>query len=83
MIRCILFQAKIIRDKFTGKSKGYGFASFRDPFDCVKCMRELNGKYLGNRPMRLSKSNWQEKEIGEVKKRDRQEKKRKAALGLV
>lgn len=28
--------AKIIRDKHTMKSKGFGFVSFIDPFDCAK-----------------------------------------------
>ncbi|KAK8784027.1 hypothetical protein V5799_009604 [Amblyomma americanum] len=37
-------KAKVIRDKRTNKSKGYGFASFKDPQDFIKAMREINGK---------------------------------------
>ena len=37
-------KARVVRDKKTNKTKGYGFASFRDPNDFVKAMREMNGK---------------------------------------
>lgn len=41
-------RAKVIRDKRTNKSKGYGFISFKDPADFTKAMKEMNGKYIGN-----------------------------------
>ena len=59
-------KAKVVRCKFSGKTKDFGFASFMDPFDAVKCMREMNGKYIGNRPVNITRSTWQDKEIGEV-----------------
>ncbi|KAI8805786.1 hypothetical protein BJ742DRAFT_665706, partial [Cladochytrium replicatum] len=51
-------KAKVLRDKRSGKSKGYGFVSFKDPNDFVRAMREMNGKYIGNRPIKLRKSTW-------------------------
>ena len=43
-------KAKVVRDKRTNKTRGYGFVSFRDPNDFVKAMREMNGKlaFLGS-----------------------------------
>mmetsp|Transcript_2092 Transcript_2092/g.3160 ORF Transcript_2092/g.3160 Transcript_2092/m.3160 type:complete len:91 (-) Transcript_2092:13-285(-) len=29
----------------------------------IKALREVNGKYVGNRPIRLKKSNWRERNI--------------------
>ena len=37
-------RAKVIRDKRTNKTKGYGFVSFRDPMDFTRAVREMNGK---------------------------------------
>jgi RNA-binding protein 42 len=53
--------AKVIRENYTNKHKGYGFVSFLDPFDCGKALREMNGKYCGHRPMKLKKSHWQKR----------------------
>ena len=36
-------KAKIVRDRRTHKSKGYGFVSFLHPKDYQKAMREMNG----------------------------------------
>ena len=49
-----LQRARVDRDKLTLKSRGYGFVTFTDPFDCAKALREMNGKYIGNRPVTLS-----------------------------
>lgn len=37
-------RAKVIRDKRTGKSKGYGFISFKEPQDFIKAMKEMDGE---------------------------------------
>jgi len=60
-------QAKVVRDKRSNKTKGYGFISFRDPTDFTKAMREMDGKYVGSRPIKLRKSNWKDRNIDVVK----------------
>ncbi|GLI64078.1 hypothetical protein VaNZ11_007245 [Volvox africanus] len=65
-------KAKVVRDQRTKKSKGYGFVSFLDGNDFAKALREMNGKYIGNRPCKLSKSSWEERTIRKVTMRDPQ-----------
>ncbi|XP_033641023.1 RNA-binding protein 42-like [Asterias rubens] len=71
-------KAKVVRDKRTNKTKGYGFVSFKDPNDFVQAMREWNGKYVGNRPIKLRKSSWKDRNIDTFKKKQREKQK----LGL-
>lgn len=73
-----LLKAKVVRDKKTKKTKGFGFVSFKDPQDYLKAMREMNGKYVGNRPIKLRKSTWKERNINLAKKKEKEKKK----LGL-
>ena len=56
-------KAKVIRNKITGKTKGYGFVSVTDVNDYIKIMREMNGKYVGNRPIRLKRSTWKDRSV--------------------
>eukprot|EP01018_Ginkgo_biloba_P034144 Gb_28027 [translate_table: standard] len=53
--------ARVVRDKRTGKTRGYGFVSFSNPSDLALALKEMNGKYVGNRPIKLRKSNWKER----------------------
>ena len=55
--------AKVVRDKKTGKSKGFGFLSFGSAEDYIRAVREMNGKYIGSRPVTLSKSKWQQRSL--------------------
>jgi len=70
-------RAKVIRDKKNNKTKGYGFVSFKDPQDFTRAIRELNGKYVGSRPIKLRKSNWKDRNVDVV----RQKQKLKQAMG--
>ena len=54
-------KAKVVKDRKTGKSRGYGFISFANPDDYIRAMKEMNGNYLGKRPLKLSKSEWKER----------------------
>lgn len=40
-----ILKAKVVRDKKTKKTKGFGFVSFKDPQDYLKAMREMNGMF--------------------------------------
>ncbi|KAL3886315.1 hypothetical protein ACJMK2_026318 [Sinanodonta woodiana] len=71
-------KAKVVRDKRSNKTRGYGFVSFKDPNDFARAMREMNGKYVGNRPIKLRKSSWKDRNIEIVRKKEKEKKR----LGL-
>jgi len=54
-------KAKVVRDKRTTKSKGFGFVSLGDAHDYARAIKEVNGTYVGNRPCKLRKSDWAER----------------------
>lgn len=60
-------KCKIVRDKRTLKSKGFGFVSFADPNDMISAIREINGKHIGNRPCMLKRSKWEDRNIDSEK----------------
>lgn len=37
--------SQVVRDKRTGKTKGYGFVSFSNPLDLAAALKEMNGTY--------------------------------------
>ncbi|KAG2319306.1 hypothetical protein Bca52824_012519 [Brassica carinata] len=44
--------AKVVIDRTTGRSKGYGFVRFGDESEQIRAMTEMNGQYCSSRPMR-------------------------------
>ena len=48
--------SKVMRDKKSGKSKGFGFVSFLDFKECADALRTMAGKYIGTRPIMLKVS---------------------------
>jgi hypothetical protein len=73
-------KAKVIRDKRTNKSKGYGFISFREPQDFIRAMKEMDGRYVGTRPIKLRKSSWKNRALEEKKKKEAE---KKALLSMI
>lgn len=73
-------KAKVVRDKRTNKTKGFGFVSFKDPQDFIKAMKEMNGRYVGSRPIKLRKSSWKQRNLETVRKK---EKEKQALIGLL
>lgn len=63
--------ARIVYDKTTGESKGYGFVSVMDPKDCAKAIREMNQSWLGSRPIKVQRSDWKERDLKEVRKKQK------------
>ncbi|KAI9803808.1 MAG: hypothetical protein M1825_001688 [Sarcosagium campestre] len=49
-------KARVVRDKRSSKSKGYGFVSFSDGDDYFQAAREMQGKYIGSHPILLRRS---------------------------
>ncbi|OLN88732.1 putative RNA-binding protein C22E12.02 [Colletotrichum chlorophyti] len=63
-------KARVIRDKRTAKSKGYGFVSFSDADDFFQAAKEMNGKYIQSHPVVIRKANTEIK-VTSVKEKDR------------
>lgn len=55
--------ARVVTDKHTGHCRGYGFVSFAAGEDMIAALREMNGKYVGSRPVKLRKSTWQKRNL--------------------
>jgi hypothetical protein len=49
-------KARVIRDKRTTKSKGYGFVSFGNSDDYFQAAKEMQGKYIGSHPILIKRS---------------------------
>lgn len=49
-------ELKIVTDKFTGRSKGFGFAEFEKNEDAQKAIESLEGHELKGRRLRVNKA---------------------------
>nr|GEU91429.1 polyadenylate-binding protein RBP45-like [Tanacetum cinerariifolium] len=45
--------AKVVTDRMTGRTKGYGFVKFGDETEQIRAMAEMNGRLCSTRPMRI------------------------------
>jgi len=48
--------ARVITDRDTGRSRGFGFVTFSDGASADRAMEEMNGKDLDGRPLRVNEA---------------------------
>jgi hypothetical protein len=58
-------KARVIRDKTSTKSKGYGFVSFSDGDDYFQAAKEMQGKYIGSHPILLRKAQTEIRQVSQ------------------
>jgi len=46
-------RAEIVRDRFDGRSRGFGFVEMRNQEDAAAALLSMNGKELAGRPLRV------------------------------
>jgi cold-inducible RNA-binding protein len=49
-------EAKVITDRDTGRSRGFGFVTFADPQDAAKAISALDGKDLDGRTIKVNEA---------------------------
>jgi len=49
-------EATVISDKFSGRSKGFGFVTFKEDADAQKAIAEMNGKKVEDRELKVNEA---------------------------
>ena len=49
-------EAKVITDRDTGRSRGFGFVTFSDDGDAEKAVNEMNGSQLDGRTLNVNEA---------------------------
>ena len=49
-------EATVIKDKFSGRSKGFGFVTFKDDASAKKAIAEMNGKKVEERELKVNEA---------------------------
>lgn len=48
--------AQVVKDRYSGRSKGFGFVEMSSPEEAERAKTELNGKELDGRPINVSEA---------------------------
>lgn len=51
-----VLSATVIKDKFSGQSKGFGFVEMENDEEALKAIEALNGKDLGGRALKVNEA---------------------------
>ena len=54
-------KVRVVTDKRSGLSKGYGFVSFRKESDQRMAIKEMQGKFILDKPIKCVKSKWKDR----------------------
>ena len=49
-------EAKVITDRDTGRSRGFGFVTYQEEADAQNAMQEMDGKMLDGRTIRVNEA---------------------------
>jgi RNA recognition motif-containing protein len=56
-------RAEIVRDRFDGRSRGFGFVEMRTEAEAAVALRAMNGKELAGRPLRVEAATSQRRAV--------------------
>ena len=56
-------RAEIVRDRFDGRSRGFGFVEMRNEVDAAVALRAMNGKELAGRSLRVEAATSQRRPV--------------------
>lgn len=49
-----LAEANVVTDRYTGKSRGFGFVTYQNPIDAAAAAKQMNGVELDGRTLRVN-----------------------------
>ena len=52
----VIISTQVVKDKLTGRSRGFGFVQMENEADALRAIRELNDSYLQGRKIIVQRS---------------------------